>query len=418
MGRLLRARPKSKKSSAPFELLLDQHSERAPLKEALSASLDCANFERKGVHSYLFSGLGLSPKNADVLNRSATSLEAIERYLGLDIIDEEGELVYSPAILTSSVAEAICHVHQSVYFNEMRETGKNHAVILSSSPAPFHNALAHLEPLGVVVQKVETTLDGIDLKDFESKLSPRTALVSLPLHDALLGSAEPIEKIAQMCHARHIALHIDISFSLGRSYIDFESINPDYITLCAKAFGAPFPSGLLIKKKEAILSPLIAGDPSQDGMRAGGISLPILKGVEIALKNAQDSFHSVAMEVAHQKAQLKQKLKANARALFFESSAEQLPDVLCFGFKGIKGELLAHALSLEGIYVSLGGMSQPALSQLLESKDVDPINAQAAISIRLPHGLSESELNWTIEKILEVAQRLKDLDLNQQKERT
>jgi len=416
MGRLLRPRHKSKKRTALFELFLDQHGERAPLQEALSAAMACINFERRGTYENLFSGLGLNCKHAEVLNKWNFSLKAIVQHLGLNIIGEVDESIYSSAILTSSGAEAICHVHQSVYFSEMRETGKNHVLILSSSPAPFHSALAQLEPLGIVIQQVKTTVGSIDLEDFESKLTPRTALVSLPLHDALIGSAEPIEKIAKMCHARHIALHIDISASLGRSYIDFETIRPDYITLCAKALGAPFPSGLLIKKKDANLMPLISGDPSQSGLRAGGASLPILKGVEVAIKNAQDSFYEVTMEVAHQKAMLKQKLARNERILFFESSTEQLPDVLCFGFKGIKGELFAHALSMEGIYVSLGGMNLPALCQLIESKGVDFAEAQTAVSIRLPVGLSESELDWAVEKIFEVAEKLEGLDRANQEE--
>jgi cysteine desulfurase len=416
MGSLLKLRPKSKKALPSFELLFDQHCEKATTKEALSAVLDCANFERKGSYPHLFAGLGLNQKQADVLEKCKACLESIEQHLGLNIVDENGAPLYSPAIVTSSGAEAICHVHHSIYFNEMRETGKNHALILSSAPAPFHSALTDLEPLGVIIQKIESTLDGVDLKNFESKLSPRTALVSIPLHDALLGSSEPIEKIAQMCHARHIALHIDISSSLGRSYIDLEVIDPDYITMCAKALGAPFPSGLLFKKKEASLSPFIKGDPSQNGMRAGGMSLPILKSIETAVQHAQSSFHEVSMEIAHLKAQLKQKLAKNKRILFFEGSRERLPDVLCFGLKEIKGELFAHALSLEGIYVSIGGHSQPSLSQLLESKGVDSIEAQTAISIRLPHGLKESELSWAVERILEVAQKLESLDAPLQKE--
>jgi len=415
---------KQKRHLGYKEIRLDNHASAPCLKAANTALIEALSLEKNKTELSASDSFvdGLSPHaySQKALRDIEASKKAIKKALGLldpaetsnleqvseNLEDKEG--LYDRVILTSSGAEAICQVHFSTYMEETRLTGKNHILILEGSPAVFCRSLERLEPLGVVTKYIKTGISGLSIDSFLEAISHRTALVSICTADSLVGSLEPIEEIARICRAKHIPLHIDITASLGKQWLDFEALNADMITFCGKPLGNPFPSGLLIVKQGFPCAPLIIGDMSQEGLRAGGISAPLFESAKIVLHSAIEHQNHMAMEIASLKKRLLDELTKNERFISF-SPDMALPHVLCFGFSGIKGELLAYALSKRGVFVSIGGGAFPSLSRLLEAKGIDPVEAATALSIALTAETTLEDAKYAVQVLLEEVERLSSL---------
>jgi len=415
------------KKKRPIEyrsLRFDNHTSPPSLKEVKAFLAKALSLEDRdeAINSLDFFSDGLSPHaySQKALSDIELSKKAIKKALGLEAVftsspkpsiesldDEMG--LYDQVILTSSGAEAVCQVHFSTYMEDTRSSGKNHILIPEGSPAVFCRSLERLEPLGVVAKFIKTSPKGLCIDSFLEVVSHRTALVSLSTADSLTGALEPIEEIAKICRSKHIPLHIDITPSIGKQWLDFEALDADMITFCGKALGSPFPIGALILKRGALFAPLIMGDLSQEGLRAGGISAPLFKSLEIALEKAIELQNHMAMEVASLKNQMLDDLRKNERFTLFTPNMSALPNAFAFGFSGIKGELLAYALGQRGIFVSMGGGSLPSLQRLLELKGICPIEAATAVSISLTTEISLEEIKYATQIVLEEVERLSSL---------
>lgn len=425
MGYLLKNKKPHRRVLEYRGIRFDNHTSPSSLKEvkAFLAKALSSEDRDQSINSVDFFSDGLSPHaySQKALSDIELSKKAIKKALGLEAVldtsspkpsmeglgDETG--LYDQVILTSSGAEAVCQVHFSTYMEDTRSSGKNHILIPEGSAAVFCRSLERLEPLGVVTKFIKTSPKGLCVDSFLEAVSHRTALVSLCTADSLTGALEPIEEIAKICRSKHIPLHIDITPSIGKQWLDFEALDADMITFCGKALGSPFPVGALILKKGALFAPLIAGDLSQEGLRAGGISAPLFKSLEIVLEKANELQNHMAMEVASLKNQMLDELRKNGRFILFTPDMSALPNALAFGFSGIKGELLAYALSQRGVFVSMGGGSLPSLQRLLEVKGVDPSAAATAVSISLTTETALEEIEYATQIILEEVDRLSSL---------
>lgn len=298
------------------------------------------------------------------------ALEKLQRSLGIT--------GYSRAVFTSSGAEAVQQVYLSVYLHTVRALGKNHMLIPASAGREIYDSVSRLEPLGVYGKIIALDSKGaLDLQQLEALISPRTALVSMSVASSLVGAVEPLEKVARICHANGISLHLDITAGWGKIWLDLEALQPDYITLDGPFWG----SGALWVRDGVPIEPLIPGSDEQGGLRAGAIDPNLYTELGNYVESARGGLHAFSMEMAEKKAGFKQRLGA---AHVF-TPEESLPHILAFGFEGVHGELLAFHLDAAGVYLSFGGGTAPPLERLLREMGVSVELAQTALSCDLAH---------------------------------
>ena len=151
-----------------------------------------------------------------------------------------------------------------------------------------------LNPLELVAEKydlhliyVNITAEGtIDLQDLHNKLEDHNVLwVSCCMTNGIIGTNQPIHKVAQLCQNYETVLHVDASQS---GYLDIacHELDVDYLTLSAHKIYGPSGIGLLYSKhlENPSFIPMISGGGQQNGLRAGTLPVPLIIGFSEAVK--------------------------------------------------------------------------------------------------------------------------------------
>ncbi len=263
-------------------------------------------------------------------------------------------------LLTPGGNEAIFEMLLNFYLEEVRETGKNHFLTLSTEND------SRLEELGCFVK----TLPSLDLLDDALKI--KTALFSLPWADPLTGVIQPIEEIIQKCHAKGVKVHVDASCVIGKIPVSFEGI--DFITFDGDKIHTPKGIGGLFQKRKP---------------RDAETNVPMTACLSLAVQEAIAAQESFALETARLRHDFETELKYATDCKVLFEDAHRLPHISAIEFPGIFNESLLYRLHRKNIFATIGG---------------GPF-----ISFGLSHETTEDDLAEAIDAIVSSVRQLKTL---------
>lgn len=293
----------------------------------------------------------------------------------------------------TSWQEVIDRLFFALYFNEISETGKNQILILETEDAPICYAAEKLKNLGCVVKTISLDQTGdVDLKAFEEMITIKTSLVSLSHANGLTGVIFPIDKIQKICAKHQIKLHVDISYVLGKVYIDFEHMNIDFMTLSSHLIHGIQSSCLVCKRNDFFTQNEITKIPlwTQDPHLAKAFSL--------AVKQAELFSDRMGLEVARLKKDFEKKLlnEIEGTEILFQD-AQTLPNVSVVYFPKVHAEALLFRLNKRGLFATFGGgVSQP-LSSILNKANKELKYHQSSLSFALSRYTTKEEMKKAIE---------------------
>ena len=340
----------------------------------------------------------------ELLGSMEESLKAIYTLLGAKVEDD--------FVFTSSGAEAVNQVIQSVYREVTIPTGKNHYITSQIDEAPAIMAIGRLERFsGCVGTMVKPTQDGVmTAATIAEVLTPRTALVSLSWGNGLTGTINHVEEIAALCKLRGVKFHLDASHILGKLFYDLEAIGVDFLTFNGDLLHAPKGTGgILIRNHNRIL-PLITGGNEQAGHRAGTMNVPALIALGYAAKETIEARDFLCVEVARLKSRLEHEILhqiPEAQVLFHLQ--ERLPHCTSLAFPGVSSEALLFLLNQEGVYACMGGGSMQQIGYLLNACGVDPLLANSALSFSLSRETTDAEIDQAVRVTTEAVHKLKNV---------
>jgi cysteine desulfurase len=208
--------------------------------------------------------------------------------------------------------------------------------------------------------KVEYTYinnDGaVDLDKFRrliSLLSERKfCFVSIMLANNEIGTIQPIKDIARIVHSYQGVLHVDATQAIGQIPVNVKELGCDLLTFSGHKLNCPKGIGVLYKKKDINLSPIICGGHQENGLRAGtenlayiyslGNQVERLKTVIPNYEIRDYLFCEIITELKDNKIKLRGGLN------------NRLPNNLSITFENINAETLITLLDMKGICVSAG----------------------------------------------------------------
>ncbi len=339
----------------------------------------------------------------DLLTHMEKSYRSIYALLGAKPDDQ--------FVFTSSGAEAVNHVINSVYRDVTTQSGKNHFITSNIDEAPTIMAIGQLENLGCSGKMAEVNKDGVvTAHAIADAITPRTALVSLSWANGLTGVVNEVEDIAALCKHRGILFHLDATHVLGKLYFDLDEINADFISFNGNQLHAPQGCGGLYIHHDKSLSPLIAGSNEQAGFRGGDINIPALIGLGIAAQEAIENRDYVCTETARLRDKLEQGLiKAVPGTKILFTQSERLPNTTTLLFEGVVNEALLYKLNRLGIHASQGGCQFQKIAVALKASGIKEPANHTAISFALSKESSEEEIDDAIGLISITAKQLQTL---------
>ncbi len=300
-----------------------------------------------------------------------------------------------------------------------RQKGK-HILISAIEHKSVLNAARWLTNYGFKVEFVGVDSNGIvKLDELESKLKRDTILVSVMTVNNEIGTIQPIKEIAKLCNEHNIVFHTDAVQALGKMHIDVEKMNIGMLSGSAHKVYAPKGVGLLYKRSDVKIEPLLHGGGHEFGLRSSTENTPGIVGFAKALELAYAELNSES----RRQCKLRDKIinevlsynliDVRLNGIWKQHSwKERIFNNVNFSFKGIEGEALVLLLDQYGIACSTGSAcSEKTLkpSHVLLAIGLSPELAHGSLRITLGNYTSKKDIDYLLAVLPEVIKKLKQL---------
>ena len=268
-----------------------------------------------------------------------------------------------------------------------------HILISSLEHNSITSSVVSLERLGFEVEVIPVTDKGIvDIESLKNMLRDDTILVSVTSVDSELALRQPIEEIASILKDYpNCRFHTDATQSIGKVTIDY--INVDLITINPHKFHGLDNFGILVKKKNVRLTPLIEGGKSTTIYRAGTPSLAnvlaLEKALELALTN-QEARYNYLKELGDM---IKSHL-SEYKNVSINSRENSLPSIINFSLIGEKALTILDKFEEHNIILSAKTSCCPITipSKLVYALTKDKQKASSSIRVSLSYKTTKEEV--------------------------
>ncbi|EHI75194.1 cysteine desulfurase [Streptococcus criceti] len=246
----------------------------------------------------------------------------------------------------------------------------------------------------------------VDVKQLAGLLRPDTILVSVMAVNNEIGSVQPIQAISKILANRPtISFHVDAVQAIGKiptaSYL---TDRVDFASFSGHKFHAVRGVGFLYKKVSKRISPLLTGGGQEKSLRSTTENLAGIAAMAKALRLTLDKEELALPRIAAMKAVIYDELsKYPDIRVFSEIGQDFAPNILTFGIKGVRGEVVVHAFEEHQIYISTTSACSSKAGKpagTLISMGVPTKEAQTAVRISLDddNDMSQVEQFLTIFK--------------------
>ena len=273
-----------------------------------------------------------------------------------------------------------------------RHTGR-HIISTPLEHSSVSGTLTALQEQGYEIDLLDVKQDGtVDLEHLKDLLRPDTICVAVTLVDSELGVVQPVQEIAAILKAYpHCHLHVDATQAVGKIPVSFEDV--DTMSLTAHKFYGLNGIGLLIKRRNLALEPLIHGGESTTIYRSGTPTVALASSLACALDFAVTDLPGRVDHVAKLNAELRAALSTYP-LVRINSPDHAIPHVLNLSVRNVKGTVFQRELDAKGVCVSVkSACSSDGLpSRAVFAVSRDRRNALSSWRISLSHLTTEDEI--------------------------
>ena len=200
----------------------------------------------------------------------------------------------------------------------------------------------------------------------------KVGFVSLVHVNNETGGINDINHIASLIKSidKNIIFHADGVQAFGK--IPYKISNDiDLYSISAHKINALKGTGALIKKKGINLMPLIFGGGQENGLRSGTENVFGIKVFELATMDKYNNIHDNFSKISNFNAYMRENLDNNLFTII--SNPNGSPYILTMAVKGLRGEVIMHALEGEGVIVGNGSAcsSKNKYSRVIEACGYD-----------------------------------------------
>ena len=302
---------------------------------------------------------------------------------------------------------------------------KRHIITTKIEHPCVLNTYKEFEKQGYEVDYIGVNSDGeLDLEELKEKLRKDTALVSVMWANNETGVINPVEKIGEIIKVRSLEtkFFVDAVQAAGKITIDVKNTNIDLLGISGHKVHAPKGIGALYVKSGIRITPLINGGHQERGMRAGTENVPYIAGFGKACEMAASALDYELKEVKRLRDKLEQGILKNVfNSRLNSSSTNRVPNTTNIGFQYVEGELILLHLSDLGICASSGsactsGSLEP--SHVLRAMGVPFTALHGSIRFSLSRFTTEKEIDYVIEKMPEIMDKLTKISPYQEELKT
>lgn len=372
------------------EIYLDNAATTRVLDEVVQEMIKCLTVEYGNPSSLHRKGLGAE----NILKESRKVLADALRVEPSEIIFTSGG--------TECNNTAIRGIARS-YSNR----GKH--IISSKAEHPsVYTTLEDLKRDGFEISYIEVDDFGVvDLKELADAIKKDTILVTLMAVNNETGSIQPLDQIGGLIMEKNplTFFHTDCVQAFMKIPIDIKRTGAQLVSLSAHKFHGPKGVGALYCKKGTNLRTCHTGGGQEFGLRSGTENLPGIAGMGKAVKIFNRHFSEYTERMAVLKDRMRKGIGDRIDNIRFNTpeGAKSAPHILNVSIRGVKGEVLLHALESYGIYVSTRSACSSKKAEIegvLKAIGLNAEEAEGTIRISLCPFNTEDEIDILVDALV------------------
>jgi len=317
-------------------------------------------------------------------------------------------------IFTGSGTESINLAIKGIAFRELLKGKRGHFITQKTEHDAVLETFKWLEKLGFSVSYINVNENGIvNLEELKNAIRKDTLLVSIMYANNEIGTIQPLKEIAEICHKAKTIFHTDACQGAEYLDIDTKKLGVDLLTINGSKIYSFKGSGLLFKKKEINIEPLIHGGHQEKNLRSGTENLAAIvalaKALEIAQKEKRIESKRLIKLREYMISQIEKKIK---KVKINGDIKSRLPNNVNVSFYGVEGESILLRLNEYGIRASTGSACSSLNlepSHVLLATGIGHELAHGSIRFTLGKYTTKKEIDFTIKKLENIIPFLRKL---------
>lgn len=232
--------------------------------------------------------------------------------------------------------------------------GKHIIVSAIEHPAVTESA-KWLSSQGFKVSYAPVTAQGIvDVEALAELLRPDTILVSIMAVNNEMGAIQPIHAISKMlADYPTVTFHVDAVQAIGKiPTATYLTERVDLASFSGHKFHAVRGVGFLYKKSGKRLNPLLTGGGQEQEMRSTTENVAGIASMAKALRMVTEKETLALPRLKAMREVIYQALSGYQDVTLFSGQEGFVPNIITFGIKGVRGEVIVHAFETHDIYIS------------------------------------------------------------------
>lgn len=274
--------------------------------------------------------------------------------------------------------------------------------------------MKHLEEEGFRVTYLPVDSKGcIRLEDLERAITGETILVSIMHTNNEVGSLQPIEEAGALIKRMNprILFHVDAVQGYGKFRIHPKKMKIDLLSVSGHKIHGPKGIGFLYVDEKVKIKPILFGGGQQGGTRSGTENVPGAAGLAKAVEMIYQNLDKEVGRLYELKQTFVEGVKKIDDVIVNGHPDETgAPHVVSVSIRGVRSEVLLHALEDKGIYVSAGSACsahKPQPSATLQAMGVDRELLGSTIRFSFSVFTTMEEVDYTLQAMYDIIPMLR-----------
>lgn len=292
----------------------------------------------------------------------------------------------------------------------------NHIITTKIEHSSVHNSLLYLEENGFRITFLSVDEKGhISMEELQSNICEDTILVSIMYVNNEIGALLPISEIGKLIKQKNpnTLFHVDAIQGYGKYNIYPKRESIDLLSISGHKIHAPKGIGALYIKDKVKIKPILFGGGQERSIRSGTENLSGIAGLGQAVIESYKDLDKKREHLYQIKSTLIELLQDMDGVVINgvgEDIKESAPHILSISFRGIKSEVLLHALEERGVYVSAGSAcssNHPSLSGTLKAIRVEDALLDSTIRFSFSGFTTLEEIKYAASCLKEIVPALR-----------
>ena len=274
--------------------------------------------------------------------------------------------------------------------------------------------LAYLEKQGFSITYLPVDEMGIiRLSDLEAAITKETIIVSIMHTNNEIGSLQPIMEIGKLIKKVNpkCLFHVDAVQGFGKARIYPKKMNIDLLSASSHKIHGPKGVRLLYVGDKVKILPINFGGGQQRNIRSGTENVAGIAGMALAARMLYEKLDEEVIGLYELKEYFVDGLKKIADTqVNGYTDGRSAPHVISFSVKGIRSEVLLHALEDKGIYVSAGSAcasNHPQTPKTLMAIGLDKSLWDSTIRFSMSVFTTREEIDYTLNTLYDMIPMLR-----------